>query len=130
MKYLALVYYEEKIMNGMSQQQWDELNNECIACVARLNEGGHYITGSPLLPVNTATTVRVRDGNVTITDGPFAETKEQLAGFYMLEARDLDEAVALAEKIPPARYGSIEVRPARELKEESNQAGGTAGNNF
>ena len=126
MKYLALVYYDEKIMDRLSQQEWDSLNQECMACVARLSEGGHYITGSPLLPTSTATTVRVRDNRVTTTDGPFAETKEQLAGFYMLEAKDLDEAIALAGKIPPARYGSVEVRPARELMEKGNQAGGNA----
>ncbi|WP_341709782.1 YciI family protein [Limnobacter sp.] len=124
MKYLALVYYDENIMNSMSQQEWDALNNECIACVENLSHKGHFITGSPLLPVNTATTVRVRNGKTHTTDGPFAETKEQLAGFYMLEAQDLNEAIALAEKIPPARYGSIEVRPARELVSHGNAAGG------
>ena len=124
MKYLALVYYSEEIMNAMSQQEWDALNNECMACVENLSSKGHYITGSPLLPVNTATTVRVRNGKTHSTDGPFAETKEQLAGFYMLEAKDLNEAIALAEKIPPARYGSIEVRPARELVAQGNAAGG------
>lgn len=124
MKYLALVYYNEKIMEAMSQQEWDALNQECIACVAGLTKGGHFIMGSPLLPTNTATTVRVRDGKMSVTDGPFAETREQLAGFYMLEARDLNEAIALAAKIPPARYGSIEVRPARELQAEGNLAGG------
>ena len=124
MKYLALVYYDEKIMQSKSQQEWDSLNQECIACVEHLSTGGHYITGSPLLPTNTATTVRVRDNRVTVTDGPFAETKEQLAGFYMLEAKDLNEAITLAGKIPPARYGSVEVRPARELMETGNQAGG------
>ena len=127
MKYLALVYYDEKLMESKSQQEWDALNQECMACVERLNEGGHYITGSPLLPTNTATTVRVRDNRVTVTDGPFAETKEQLAGFYMLEAKDLNEAITLAGKIPPARYGSVEVRPARELRESGNEAGGNAG---
>ncbi|WP_237057275.1 YciI family protein [Microbulbifer sediminum] len=126
MKYLALVYYDEKLMEQKSQQEWDALNRECIACVEGLSKDGHYITGSPLLPTSAATTVRVRDNRVTVTDGPFAETKEQLAGFYMLEARDLNEAIALAGKIPPARYGSVEVRPARELVETGNQAGGNA----
>ncbi|MCK7596489.1 YciI family protein [Microbulbifer sp. CAU 1566] len=126
MKYLALVYYDEKLMESKSQQEWDALNQECIACVAGLNESGHYVSGSPLMPTSSATTVRVRDNRVTVTDGPFAETKEQLAGFYMLEARDLNEAITLAGKIPPARYGSVEVRPARELLAEGNQAGGDA----
>ncbi|MBA1145638.1 YciI family protein [Ectothiorhodospiraceae bacterium WFHF3C12] len=127
MKYLALVYYDEQIMNGMSQREWDALNRECMACVEGLSEGGHYLDGAPLQPVETATTVRVREGRLTTTDGPFAETKEQLAGFYMLEARDLNEAIRLAGGIPPARYGSIEVRPVRELKESGNSAGGRAG---
>ena len=126
MKYLALVYYDETLMERKSQQEWDTLNQECIACVEHLSTGGHFISGSPLLPTSSATTVRVRDNRVTVTDGPFAETKEQLAGFYMLEAKDLNEAIALASKIPPARYGSVEVRPARELLASGNEAGGNA----
>lgn len=127
MKYLALVYYDEQLMEQKSQQEWDALNQECIDCVEGLSESGHFITGSPLMPTSSATTVRVRDKRVTVTDGPFAETKEQLAGFYMLEAKDLNEALALAGKIPPARYGSVEVRPARELLAQGNQAGGNVG---
>lgn len=120
MKYLALVYYQQSNMDQLSQQQWDQLNNECIACVESLQASGHYLGGHPLEPVETATTLRVRDQKPLVTDGPFAETKEQLAGFYILEARDLNEALKLAEKIPPARYGSVEIRPARELKNEGN----------
>ncbi|QSX36271.1 YciI family protein [Shewanella sedimentimangrovi] len=120
MKYLALVYYQQAAMNQMSQQQWDALNRECIACGDALQQAGHYLGGNPLEPVDCATTVRVRDGKVLTTDGPFAETKEQLAGYYLLEARDLNQAVALAAKIPPARYGCIEVRPVRELQSENN----------
>ena len=126
MKYLALVYYDEKLMEQKSQLEWDALNQECIDCVEHLSTNGHFITGSPLMPTSSATTVRVRDNRTTVTDGPFAETKEQLAGFYMLEAKDLNQAIALASKIPPARYGSVEVRPARELMAEGNQAGGNA----
>lgn len=124
MKYLALVYYNEQIMNSMSQQEWDQLNHECMACGDNLRESGHWIAGHALLPVETATTVRKRNGKISTTDGPFAETKEQLAGFYLLDARDLNEAIQLASKIPPARYGSIEVRPVRELQESGNVAGG------
>ena len=120
MKYLALVYYNEKIMQEMSQTEWDSLNRQCIGCVEDLSASGHFITGAPLLSTETATTVRVRNGKTLITDGPFAETKEQLAGFYMLEARDMNEALRLAEKIPPARYGSVEIRPVRELMAEQN----------
>lgn len=120
MKYLALVYYAEAQMAHLNQQQWDELNRECMACVADLTARGHFLEGQALQPVHSATTLRVRDGKLLITDGPFAETKEQLAGFYMLEAADLNQAIALAQKIPPARYGSVEVRPVRELQEDQN----------
>lgn len=115
MKYVALVYYQEQIINAMSEQAWHDLNQECIAGVERLSASGNYLAGQPLQPTETATTVRVRDGETIISDGPFAETKEQLAGFYLLEAHDLNEALQLASRIPPARLGSIEVRPVREL---------------
>ncbi|PCF96584.1 YciI family protein [Vreelandella nigrificans] len=115
MKYVALVYYQEQIINAMSDQAWHDLNQECIAGVERLTTNGNYLAGQALQPIETATTVRVRDGETLISDGPFAETKEQLAGFYLLEAHDLNEALQLASRIPPARLGSIEVRPVREL---------------
>lgn len=116
MKYLALVYYDENVVNAMSKEEWEALNGECYEGVERLKASGNYIDGAPLHPIATATTVRVRGEKVSATDGPFAETKEQLAGFYMLEAKDLNEAVEIAGKIPPARLGSIEIRPVRELK--------------
>lgn len=106
MKYLCLVYMED--LHAVPDR-------ECLACGNALREAGKLIAAEPLHPVQTATTVRVRDGKVSITDGPFAETKEQLAGFYLIDAKDLDEALAIAAKIPPARAGSIEVRPVREL---------------
>lgn len=115
MKYLALVYLNENDSVSRSESEWKALNAECYHCVEGLKASGHYLDGAPLHPVATATTVRVRDGKSLVTDGPFAETKEQLAGFYMLEAKDLNEAIQLANKIPPARYGSIEIRPVREL---------------
>lgn len=115
MKYAALVYYQESIINAMTEQEWHDLNQECVAGVERLSSQGHFIAGQALQSVETATCVRVREGEVLITDGPFTETKEQLAGFYLLEARDLNEALSLASRIPPARFGSIEVRPVREL---------------
>lgn len=120
MKYLCLVYYNEKNIQQMSQQEWDALNRECMGCVEDLTNSGHFLDGAPLLSTETATTLRMRDGKPLITDGPFAETKEQLAGFYMLEARDMNEAIRLAEKIPPARYGCVEIRPVRELMEQDN----------
>lgn len=120
MKYLCLVYYDEQIMKSMSQSEWDALNNECLGCVAGFSESGHFLDGAPLYITDTASTLRVRDGRVQTMDGPFAETKEQLAGFYMLDARDKAEALQLAAKIPPARFGCVEVRPVRDLLTEGN----------
>ena len=109
MKYLCLVYGEEEKMRDMADRH-------CVDYVEELTRGGHFLAGEALQPVQTATTVRVRNGKVSVTDGPFAETREQLAGFYMLEAKDLNEAIQLAAKIPPASVGSIEVRPIRQLQ--------------
>ncbi|GAA5646345.1 MULTISPECIES: YciI family protein [Vibrio] len=120
MKYLCLVYYNEHKMLQMSQQEWDVLNRECMGCVEQLSNSGHFLDGAPLRSTATATTLRVRDNTPIVTDGPFAETKEQLAGFYMLDARDMNEAIRLAEKIPPARYGCVEIRPVRELMSVDN----------
>ncbi len=108
MKYLCLVYSEEKKLEAMS-------DDECMTYADGLRSSGHCVAAEALQSVQTATTVRVRNGKVSITDGPFAETKEQLAGFYLVDARDLNEAIQMASKIPPARVGSIEVRPVREL---------------
>lgn len=108
MKYLCLVYGEEQALAGLDDA-------DCVAYDAAIRGSGHCLASEALQPAQTATTVRVRDGKVTVTDGPFAETKEALAGFYLIEARDLDEALRLAARIPPARVGSVEVRPIREL---------------
>jgi hypothetical protein len=108
MKYACLVYLEEPLLHAVPDR-------ECIAFGEGLRGDGHHLGGEALHPVSSATTVRVRSGKVTVTDGPFAETKEQLAGFYLIDAKDLDEAIRLAAKIPPARTGSIEIRPVRQL---------------
>jgi hypothetical protein len=115
MTYLCLVYHEEATIDALPASEYDAIVAETLAYREELRRGGHYITSSPLHPVHTATTIRVRDGKMSITDGPFAETREQLGGFYLIEARDLDEAIRLASKMPPARVGSIEVRPLKEL---------------
>ena len=108
MKYLCLVY--------LAQEKWNAVpDRECAHSGQTLAANGKLIAAEPLHPVETATTVRVRNGRVSVTDGPFAETKEHLAGFYLVEARDLNEAIQIAATIPPAREGSIEVRPVREL---------------
>ena len=108
MKYLCLVYLEQQKLHAVADR-------ECAACGAGLQSSGTLIAAEALQSVDTATTVRVRNGKVSITDGPFAETKEQLAGFYLIEARDLNDAIQVAAKIPPAREGSVEVRPVRAL---------------
>jgi hypothetical protein len=108
MKYLCLVYMEKDKLHAVP-------DSECLACGNGFRERGLLVAAEALQPVDTATTVRVRNGKTTITDGPFAETKEQLAGFYLVEARDLNEALQIAAKIPPAREGSVEVRPVRQL---------------
>ena len=108
MKYICLVYLEEEKLHAVS-------DTECKSCGDGFRKNGVLLAAEPLYPASTAATVRVRNGRMSVTDGPFAETKEQLAGFYLLDARDLNEAIQMAAKIPPAREGSIEVRPVREL---------------
>ena len=109
MKYLCLVYLDERKLDAVP-------DNECKACGDGLRKSRAYtLPRRPSNPVDTATTVRVRNGKISVTDGPFAETKEQLAGFYLIDAEDLNEAIQLASKIPPARVGSIQVRPTQEL---------------
>lgn len=112
MKYLCLVYSNEETLHTLPESPRDE---ECLAYAESVQASGRMIAAEALQSVQTATTVRVRNGKASITDGPFAETKEQLAGFYLVEARDLNEAIQVAEKIPAARVGSVEVRPVREL---------------
>jgi len=110
MKYLCLVYGEEHAMQAMDDRH-------CVAFDDEIRRSGHCVASEALQPVASATTVRVRNGKVSVTDGPFAETKECLAGFYMIEARDLNEAIQIAAKIPPAQVGSVEVRPIRPIRE-------------
>ncbi len=121
MKYLCLVYYPENEVYSKPRSEWKALVNQCLACGESLRSSGHMLAGEALLPTSTARTVRVRDGKPIVTDGPFAETKEQLAGFYLIEARDMDEAAQVAAKIPPARLGSIEIRPIRDLHAELDE---------
>jgi hypothetical protein len=111
MKYLCLIYDEEKKLGAMSQAESDAFMREYFAFSDGIRKSGHMLHGEALKPVETATTVRVRNGKISTTDGPFAETKEQLGGFYLIEAKDLNEAIQVAAKIPSARTGSIEVRP-------------------
>jgi hypothetical protein len=111
MKYLCLAYEEEKKLNALSRNEWDVLRNETLTYVAELRKSGHLIVTEALQSVHTARTVRVRNGKLATTDGPFAETKETLGGFFLIEASDLNVAVEIASRWPSARIGSIEVRP-------------------
>jgi hypothetical protein len=115
MKYLCLIYDDESKSGSMPQDTADAFMREYFGFTDDIRRSGHYLTGEALQPVTTATTVRVRNGRTTTTDGPFAETKEQLGGFYLIEARDLNDAIQVAARIPSARLGCVEVRPIMEL---------------
>lgn len=123
MKYLCMAYEEESKLNALSQREWAALRAETLNYVAELEKNGYLILAKPLQSVRTAATVRVRGGHVSVTDGPFAETKETLGGFFLIEARDLNEAIQVAAKWPSARLGSIEVRPIDDgLREDKRYA--------
>jgi hypothetical protein len=111
MKYILLIHDEEKALEQMSESEMNALMAEYRKFSESIQSSGHYLAGAQLQPVSTATSVRVRDGKRLVTDGPFAETREQLGGYYLVEAKDLDEAIALAARIPSAQMGTIEVRP-------------------
>ena len=115
MKYLCLIYDDEKKMGTMSKSEGDAFMGEYFAFTDGIRKSGHYLGGEALQPVQTATTVRIRNGKMSTTDGPFAETKEQLGGFYFINARDLNDAIQVASRIPSARTGSVEVRPIMEF---------------
>jgi hypothetical protein len=119
MKYLCSVFYEEKNLDALSSKESEALDNESLAYDDVLRKGGHFLAAQALQPVQAATTIRVRGGKVTVTDGPFAETHEQIGGFLLIEARDLNEAIQLASRIPAIRLGGIEVRPIKELTRSS-----------
>jgi hypothetical protein len=112
MKYMLLIYMDE---NAMNAQEREACYVESTQLCQDLAQKGQFITASPLKPVATATSVRIREGKRLVTDGPFAETREQLGGFYMIEAKNLDEAIAIAARVPPAKKGTVEVRPVVEL---------------
>jgi hypothetical protein len=114
MKYLCLIYDEEKKLEAMGKAEFDALMGEYFAFTKAIQQSGHYLGGNDLQRVRHATTVRIRNGQPSTTDGPFAETKEQLGGYYLIEAKDLNEAIQVASRIPSAKIGSIEVRPIQE----------------
>jgi len=112
MKYMLLVYLDEQVLSEAEREQ-------CYVKSAQLareiHSGGKYLDAAPLHPTSTATSVRMREGKRLVTDGPFAETREQLGGYYLIDAKDLDDAIAIAERIPGARWGTIEIRPVMEI---------------
>jgi hypothetical protein len=114
MKYLCLAYEEERTLNALTESDWQALRDETLAYVHELRARGRLIVTEALQSVHTATTVRVRHGKLSATDGPFAETKETLGGIFLIEARDLNDAIQVAAQWPSARIGSIEVRPIQE----------------
>lgn len=114
MKFLCMAYEEEDKLNALSRSEWEALRAETLTYVEKLRKKGYLIAAEPLKSVRTAATVRVREGKVAITDGPFAETKESLGGFFLVDAKDMNEATQLAAEWPSARFGSIEVRPIEE----------------
>ena len=115
MKYMLLVHHDEEAFAKFSETTRQQLLAESILLTHQLHANGQYLSASPLQPTSTATVVRVRDGKGFVTDGPFVETREQLAGYFLIDAKDLDEAVGIATRVPGARIGTVEIRPVREV---------------
>ena len=115
MKYMLLIHDSEEAWNRLSDAERRQIMGDYRRFSEEIRASGHYRSGSQLQPTSTATTVRVRNGKRLVTDGPFAETREQLGGYYLIEAKDLDEAISLAERLPSARMGTIEIRPLAEI---------------
>ena len=118
MRYLLAIYENEKVWESLSKDETDQIMGEYGSFTESIRKSGNYVAGEALQPVVTATTVRIRDGKRLTTDGPFAETKEQLGGFYLIDAENIDQAIAIASRIPNARTGSIEVRPVVDFREQ------------
>ena len=121
MKYVCLAYEEEERLNALSKSEWDGLRSETLGYLEELEKRGYVLAAEALQSVRAATTVRVRHGKVSLTDGPFSETKEQLGGFLVIQARDLNEAIQVASRWPSARFGSIEVRPVEDRLQEGGR---------
>ena len=113
MKYMLLIYLDE---NTITQDQRDQCYKDSAAYACKLHESGHFLGTAPLYPTSTATSVRLKDGKRVVTDGPFAETREQLGGFFLINAKDLDEAIDIAGRVPGGRWGTVEIRPVIEVQ--------------
>jgi hypothetical protein len=116
MKYLCLIYYDETRAAALPESEYRAMAGEALAYGEELSAKGQFIASEALQPIETSTTIRLRNGRVSVTDGPFAETKEQLGGFFLIEARDLNDAIRVASRIPPLQLGCIEVRPIKECE--------------
>jgi hypothetical protein len=130
MRYLCLIYEDEKAWESIPTAEAEAVMGEYSAFTDDIQSKGQFVAGEALQPTPTATTVRVRNGKISTTDGPYVETKEQLGGFYLIDAKDLNEAIQIASRIPSARHGSIEVRPVVDFSKEmqkQGQEGATAG---
>ena len=123
MKFMFMVYHDENVLDAMPEQEMQALVDSAIEYSEEIHRSGHYIVSDALQPVRTARTIRVQPGKVSTTVGSFAETKEQLGGFFVIEARDMDEACAIAARFPPARVGVIEIRPVEELQHSRDGRG-------
>jgi hypothetical protein len=115
MRFLLMVHHSEQVLGQLSETELEQMRAESVQLANRINLTGHYVDAASLYPVETATCVRVREDKRRVTDGPFAETREQLAGYFFINARDLDEAQDIAARIPGARIGTVEVRPVLEI---------------
>jgi hypothetical protein len=115
MKYILLVHHDEQVLGNLSETELQQMRKESVQLANQINSNGQYLDAAPLHPTSTATCVRVRAGKRLVTDGPFAETREQLGGYFLINARNLDEALVIGGQIPGARIGTVEIRPVMEL---------------
>jgi hypothetical protein len=123
MKFMFMIYHDENVLDAMPEKEMQALVDSAIEYAEEIQRSGHYIVSAALQRAGTARTIRVRAGKVSTTPSPFAETKEQLGGFFLIEANNMDEACAVAARFPPARVGVIEIRPVQELKHSRDRRG-------
>ena len=128
MKYILLVHHSEEVLGNLSPSELQQMREESVQLANQINSSGHYLDAAPLHPASTATCIRVRSGKQLVTDGPFAETREQLGGYFLINAENLDEAIGIGGRVPGARIGTVEIRPVIELAglPDTNIAKGTA----
>ena len=126
MQYMLLIHFEEPIWDEFSDAEHEQVRDEYLAIIADLQGKGQFLSGSPLFPTSAATSIKVREGRPIVTDGPFAETREQLGGYFLIDVPDLDDALAVARRLPGARYGTVEVRPLMSIEEHFGVSGPNA----